>query len=74
MSEQLSQQQYKRGIQYKRGDSTLAASGERFRDFSQSVGPQILTWIVIKINSCLINELTTRVDIVAADYRKTASV
>ena len=25
------------------GDSTLAASGERFRDFSQSVGPQILT-------------------------------
>ena len=51
MSEQLSQQQYKRGIQYKRGDSNLAASGERFRDFSQSVGPQNLTRTVIKINS-----------------------
>ena len=58
MSEQLSQQQYKRGIQYKRGDSNLAASWERFRDFSQSVGPQILTWTVIKINSWSVNELT----------------
>ena len=82
MSEQPSQQ---RGIKYKGvystrgctvqgGASSPAASGERFRDFRQPVGPQILTQIVIRINSCSVNELTDRADIVAADYRKTASV
>ena len=57
-----------------KGVSTPAVAGERFRDFRQSVGPQILTQIVIRINSCSVNELTDCADTFAADYRETASV